>query len=973
MERSDRTPTLSGGASVGTFLGGAPGGAAVPQSQSATIRGPPENPPITQSRRPSISATNAPLPPIPMPPLPNARNAALPPLPNAAQTPANPMTSSQVIGLVQDAMRHALESEGQAVEASGIGPGLKSGVTIDLSRKGIHKLPEEVIDIVKNELERLALSHNQLSSLPARFVECTSLRYLNIRGNYIKEFPMPLCELSSLEILDLGRNQLRSLPPELSKLSSLKVLSIPKNQIRELPLCIADMLSLQVIKFEGNPISFPPREVLHPSSARAANDATIRESDVNEIAVTAHIKKFLRLHAINGRDSETAGDDSSEGAETPRMPKKRLMSGRFPIRVNGTDKPDVRSPGLGIRPPPIPSRSHYRGHSQQNNAAKRPGVLPLTIGNLSERYRSNSESLLRFEKSESRQRRMGVVPKKSSSDLTPLDETAANNRFSHYRGLSDGSAMQGGAAPAKSPATPTTESSMQRPIYVRRLSVLPERRRESSTFDPVIEAAKGILYSVFQIHPMIQMLMTLTNDGSSKRSSLELVFYNTNSHVEELEQAIQKHDTPNQESDEPPSRDNANVHRACQTLVGAYGHVCTLLADNIETFVSNGDARYIRTLLMLIYNSIMELRVTLSSVSSQQQKAASPMQSPAQDNSNTIRPYFREASAAHRPVNSRGRNGNVTYTPFTKAMAEMSAPCRPPRSSSQSNDAGTPPSSRDTHADVSDEDAQFDKIYLSLQASTDVVMQILPNFGVQLTGGIRNAMQQRAPAALIRDWRTLIALCNDTVQQTEVLKNQMSLIRLRDPSVKAQGSFWNLCSNFVASWTRMAYKIKAEINTIPLPPDTRMRLRPIHQSMKETSNTILQSPWHNLFRPTGPIGSAQGPFGQIMSPNQMSITPQSAALGPAMQATVATPQNASFASAFQGNVFDRADTLIANPGISMSRTGTMTRGHSGFNSLSSISSVSSDGVPTPSSAFSPSPAVQLGPTPFRLNGGKVAI
>lgn len=51
-------------------------------------------------------------------------------------------------------MRTALESEGQAAEANAVGTGLKSGVTIDLSRKGIQKLPEEVVDIMKNELER---------------------------------------------------------------------------------------------------------------------------------------------------------------------------------------------------------------------------------------------------------------------------------------------------------------------------------------------------------------------------------------------------------------------------------------------------------------------------------------------------------------------------------------------------------------------------------------------------------------------------------------------------------------------------------------------------------------------------------------------------------------------------------------------------------------------------------------------------
>jgi hypothetical protein len=37
---------------------------------------------------------------------------------------------------------------------------------------------------------RLALSHNYLQTFPARFSECTSLRYLNVRQNRIREFPL---------------------------------------------------------------------------------------------------------------------------------------------------------------------------------------------------------------------------------------------------------------------------------------------------------------------------------------------------------------------------------------------------------------------------------------------------------------------------------------------------------------------------------------------------------------------------------------------------------------------------------------------------------------------------------------------------------------------------------------------------------------------------------------------------------------
>lgn len=123
------------------------------------------------------------------------------------------MSAAQVISLAREAMQNAIETESQAADPGAVGTGLRTGVTIDLSRKGIQKLPDEVVDIVKGELERsassgasatsrpdadtytvsrLALSHNQLTTLPARFSECTSLRYLNIRGNQIKEFPMPV-------------------------------------------------------------------------------------------------------------------------------------------------------------------------------------------------------------------------------------------------------------------------------------------------------------------------------------------------------------------------------------------------------------------------------------------------------------------------------------------------------------------------------------------------------------------------------------------------------------------------------------------------------------------------------------------------------------------------------------------------------------------------------------------------------------
>ncbi|KAI6781813.1 Leucine-rich repeat-containing protein-like protein [Emericellopsis cladophorae] len=736
-----------------------------------------------------------------IPPVPTLRKAA-----SSSNLAAGVSTAqaSKVIALARDAMRNALENENQAAEAGTVDANLKPGVTVDLSRRSIDVIPDEVVDIMKDQLERLALSHNQLTTVPSRFSECTSLRYLNIRANSISEFPM-----------------------------------------------------------------------------------------------------------------------------------------------------------------------------SQNNAVRRPGALPLTLGNVNERVRSNSETHLR-ERSESRNRRMGIVSKKP--DLGTLDETQANNRFSHYRGLSHGSAMQGAPIGPKEPPTPT-ENFPQRPYYVRRLSILPERRRESKVYDPVIEAAKGILYSVFQIHPMIQMLMGLTNDGSAEKSRLERIVYNTDLHVQEVEGEIQRHDLALGEADEQTGRENENVHRACQTLVGAYGHVCTILADNIDTFVDNGDPRYIRTLVMAIYSCIMELRATLSSMAAESCQSRKASVADTTVSNYTLKPPAREPAATptvHRPGITRSRNGTLVHNPANLRVA-TNMPVPPPMLSSGYSDAlasATPRSgesfasaiSRDVRSDTSEEDAQFDKIFLSLQKSADIMSSTLPNFHIQLNGRLRNAIQRGVHSGLVHEWKTLISVCYSTMQQTEVMRGRLSAIKLKEPGIRSQPSFWNLCSNFLRSWMRLGDEIKsAANNNVPLPADMRRRLKPIQQSIKETTTTIVNSPWHHLLgplEPSAPNGHSYNDSGPL-SPTGVSITPQSAALGPAMQAMVPkTPSssNTSFAAAFQGNVFDRADALMANPGISMTRPGFPRKGHSNLSSFSSVSSLSSEG------GMSPGPGLGL-----KYNAGRSAF
>lgn len=94
-------------------------------------------------------------PPPPIPPQYHTPNGSTSYGSGGLTASAASLNAGQVITLAREAMKDALQhNESQAAEASGVSNELKPGVTIDLSRKNIQELPEEVVDIIKNELER---------------------------------------------------------------------------------------------------------------------------------------------------------------------------------------------------------------------------------------------------------------------------------------------------------------------------------------------------------------------------------------------------------------------------------------------------------------------------------------------------------------------------------------------------------------------------------------------------------------------------------------------------------------------------------------------------------------------------------------------------------------------------------------------------------------------------------------------------
>ncbi len=576
------------------------------------------------------------------------------------------------------------------------------------------------------------------------------------------------------------------------------------------------MTSLQVLKLDGNPVRFPPKEILQPQASSPPNGGFLKESELNDVAVTAQIKRFLKQKLISDRsETESGGEESSEGAETPR-PLKRVMSGRFPIKVNGTDVPDLRSPAMS-RPPPIPSRSHYRGLSQQNAALRRPGVMPLTSANNNERLRSNSETLLQASRERpdrsDRTRRMGIVSKKPS-ELGTVDETKTN-RYSHFRGLSHGSAIQNNSANgtngSRGPESPA-DNAIPRATYVRRLSSLPERKRESTSPDPIVEGAKGILFALFQVHPLIQSLVGLTRDGSNKRTSLERVFYNASTQVEELDKDIQRYDTYSEEDEELSPRSNETVHSACLTCVSAYIHVCALLSTNVDTLLSNGDPRYIRSLLFHVYGSLAEVRNAGASLFTPAQNGTPRLQPVIED---TLKPQVKDKSMApttrERPIYTpRFRSATVVQHPN---QLRVTTDVRPqflngvgrsatmtsatPRSGESFASFASSNGRATTNGEFTDEERLFERIFLSLQQSSEMTIKTLPTVNGYFVAAMKTTIQQGNVDQLKAYWQLLSQKCTAALQTAETLRTRLSLIKLKEPTVRHEGAFWELCHTFI--------------------------------------------------------------------------------------------------------------------------------------------------------------------------------
>lgn len=114
-----------------------------------------------------------------------------------------------------------------------------------------------------SNLERLDVSHNQLTQLPHIFQSFPKLIILNASHNSLKQASDTLSELKNLFILDLGHNRFRSLNSNFSPPEMLSMLSLDHNLLSYLPSSISKLSVLRRLNLSHNRFRTIPRSITY--------------------------------------------------------------------------------------------------------------------------------------------------------------------------------------------------------------------------------------------------------------------------------------------------------------------------------------------------------------------------------------------------------------------------------------------------------------------------------------------------------------------------------------------------------------------------------------------------------------------------------------------------------------------------------------------------------------------------------------
>ncbi|KAI9717719.1 MAG: RAM signaling network component [Chrysothrix sp. TS-e1954] len=768
---------------------------------------------------------------------------------------------------------------------------------------GLSSLPEELVDVIKDEAVRLALDRNKLTSLSgltSRFSEFTRLKYLVIRNNQLNEFPTCILSVPTIESLDLKGNLIEALPEDISRLNNLKNFSVRQNNIRKLPVCIGKMYTLQRLTTRHNPITFPPKDVWKVRERLSESDHEEKNNDIKE---TKALKRYLAEYGSRkpSRHDHTETDLTDMTVETPR-PTRRLASGRFPIRpsissIDISNGPPPVSP-LPSRTAPLVSKNGPRLPPTPINAF-RPGGDATTLDG--ERNRSHSESHMSTSK---RKKRMGIQMSrggKGSSELNLDTIGMPSDQTDHSRGWSNGSTTAFGSGTD----TVANSSGSGSPIHqdpprsalLSRLSSLPESKRKSTFQDPYIELVQGISFSMEQVHGPVKQLINLIKITGAKPRSLERHCYSALTSMNTLNQRVLQMQTFDEEKDEEQAHDKSHrastipIQETCKECISSFEVLIVTLLKEVRIIVERANPRIVRTLIHLLFGSSIELRNSYARFAAHFGTSPKTIKATHQTNaSNFISNGNGPSSPIPRPTTSlrikdrdrRTRNESTTsdldkplprpkvpYSPYTGSISYTgstltSAGSFANGSKAYSHNSNLPytPSLTPSASFISassytgvegfedfDEDQQFGIIFQKLSFACDTTIQGLSRSTVIFSDAQRRAIDLGASEADISTCKLTCARCKYALDSARDLQRRLATLKVHETQTRNMSEFWQLCTAFTRAYFMFAQDLRALTKMGYVKDDIKPLLKPVQRAVKDASAAIHASPWRELAVP----------------------------------------------------------------------------------------------------------------------------
>ncbi len=170
----------------------------------------------------------------------------------------------------------------------------RKGQSINLSRKGLTQIPEEVFE--HPDLRVLRLYGNALDSLPERIGNLDSLEKLFVGRNKLTELPKSLSKLTNLKVLSIQYNDLEELPSNIGDLENLQQLILNQNYLKTLPASIGDLNNLERLELDFNSLTSIPDEIGNCENLRFLH---LNRNNLQKLpASIGGLRRLKELHVV---------------------------------------------------------------------------------------------------------------------------------------------------------------------------------------------------------------------------------------------------------------------------------------------------------------------------------------------------------------------------------------------------------------------------------------------------------------------------------------------------------------------------------------------------------------------------------------------------------------------------------------------------------------------------------------------------